>query len=139
MNIDIDELLSRTDESEEEQETDVAEVEESTAEAESSEDSGEELSMIERTETVIDPEAEQAEEAEAEEEDGRVTGTVKWFNPAKGYGFIERDQGSDVFVHYSAIEGGGVGGYRSLHDGQRVEFEVESSPKGPRAAHVKPV
>ena len=147
MNIDIDKILSRTDESEEEEDTDVAEVEstaveETEAEASTAEtESDDELSMIERTETVIEPEADEADEAEAaEEESGRVTGTVKWFNPAKGYGFIERDQGNDVFVHYSAIEdGGGFGGYKSLHDGQRVEFEVESSPKGPRAAHVKPV
>ena len=55
-----------------------------------------------------------------------ATGTVKWFNAEKGYGFISREGGADVFVHYSAIEGAG---YRSLEEGQRVEFEVTSGPK----------
>lgn len=61
------------------------------------------------------------------------TGTVKWFNDQKGYGFIEREDGDDVFVHYSAIEGGG---FRSLAEGDRVEFTVEMGPKGPAAANV---
>jgi len=66
-----------------------------------------------------------------------VRGTVKWFNRDKGYGFITRDDGEkDVFVHYSAIEGTGI---RNLDEGDKVEFEVESSPKGPQAAHVRPV
>lgn len=60
-------------------------------------------------------------------------GTVKWFNDTKGYGFIAQDGGEDVFVHYSAISGEG---YRSLTEGSRVEFDVESSGKGPRAANV---
>ena len=60
----------------------------------------------------------------------RITGTVKWFNGAKGYGFIEREDGDDVFVHYSAILGDG---YRNLNEGQRVEFTVEQGPKGPQA------
>jgi CspA family cold shock protein len=64
----------------------------------------------------------------------RETGTVKWFNDAKGYGFISRDAGEDVFVHFSAIEGGG---FRSLREGQRVEFAVEQSPKGLQATHVR--
>ena len=64
----------------------------------------------------------------------RITGKVKWFNNAKGYGFIEREGGSDVFVHYSAIEG--QSGYRSLNEGDRVEFSIEDSPKGARAAEV---
>ena len=66
----------------------------------------------------------------------RETGTVKWFNDAKGYGFISRDVGEDVFVHFSAIEGGG---FRSLREGQRVEFAVEQSPKGLQATHVRPL
>ena len=63
----------------------------------------------------------------------RVTGTVKWFNGEKGYGFIEREDGDDVFVHYSAILGEG---YRNLEEGQRVEFAVEQGPKGLQAAGV---
>ena len=63
----------------------------------------------------------------------RVTGTVKWFNDAKGYGFIERDDGKDVFVHYSAISGTG---FRSLQEGQRVEFVVTQGQKGPAAEDV---
>lgn len=64
----------------------------------------------------------------------RITGTVKWFNGSKGYGFITRDDGEkDVFVHFSAIQGEG---YRNLEEGQRVEFEVEDSPKGPQATNV---
>jgi CspA family cold shock protein len=66
----------------------------------------------------------------------RETGTVKWFNDAKGYGFISRDSGDDVFVHFSAIQGGG---FRSLQENQRVEFSVEDSPKGPRAVDVQPI
>jgi cold shock protein len=63
----------------------------------------------------------------------RETGTVKWFNPDKGYGFIERQGGPDVFVHHSAIRGEG---YRNLEEGQRVEFTVERGPKGLQAADV---
>jgi len=63
----------------------------------------------------------------------RETGTVKWFNATKGYGFITRDQGGDVFVHYSAIRGEG---YRSLEEGQRVEFTVTQGDKGPQAQDV---
>lgn len=65
----------------------------------------------------------------------RETGTVKWFSDAKGYGFITRDSGGDIFVHYSAIQGQG---FRSLHEGQRVEFAVEQGAKGPAAANVMP-
>jgi len=66
----------------------------------------------------------------------RVTGTVKWFNASKGFGFIEREDGPDVFVHFSAIN---MEGYRSLHEGQQVEFSVEQGPKGLQAADVRPV
>ncbi len=67
--------------------------------------------------------------------DQRETGTVKWFNASKGYGFIERSSGTDIFVHYSAIEGSG---YRSLEEGQRVEFTVAEGQKGPQAQDVVP-
>ncbi|HEB64258.1 MAG TPA: cold-shock protein [Chloroflexi bacterium] len=63
----------------------------------------------------------------------RTTGTVKWFNGTKGYGFIERAEGEDVFVHYSAIQGDG---YRNLEEGQQVEFSVERGPKGLQAVDV---
>jgi CspA family cold shock protein len=63
----------------------------------------------------------------------RVTGTVKWFNSAKGYGFISRDGGEDVFVHFTAVQ---AEGFRKLDQGQRVEFSIEESPKGPQAANV---
>lgn len=63
----------------------------------------------------------------------RESGTVKWFNATKGYGFIQRDSGGDVFVHYSEIAGTG---YRSLEEGQRVEFLVIQGEKGPQAQAV---
>jgi CspA family cold shock protein len=66
----------------------------------------------------------------------RLTGKVKWFNDAKGYGFIERPDGDDVFVHYTAIEGSG---FRSLSEGMEVEFEVVDGPKGKQAANVTKV
>ena len=65
----------------------------------------------------------------------RVNGTVKWFNGSKGYGFIARDDGEDVFVHYSAIEG--QEGFRNLDEGDRVEFAIEQGPKGPSAVDVR--
>jgi CspA family cold shock protein len=64
----------------------------------------------------------------------RVTGTVKWFNNDKGFGFIEHEGGKDVFVHQSAII---AEGYRSLAEGDRVEFSIEQGPKGPAAANVR--
>lgn len=66
----------------------------------------------------------------------RESGTVKWFNDAKGFGFIQRENGGDVFVHYSAIEGDG---FRSMSEGQRVEYEVEEGLKGLQARNVSPV
>ncbi|HEY5902052.1 MAG TPA: cold-shock protein [Anaerolineales bacterium] len=64
----------------------------------------------------------------------RVIGTVKWFNGSKGYGFIAREGGPDVFVHFSAIQGDG---FRNLNEGQQVEFTIEQGPKGPQAANVR--
>ena len=66
----------------------------------------------------------------------RVQGTVKWFNATKGYGFIAREGGEDVFVHYSAIQ---AEGYRSLNEGQKVEFTLEHGPKGLQASSVVPL
>jgi len=63
----------------------------------------------------------------------RSKGTVKWFNDAKGYGFISRGDGPDVFVHYSAIQGDG---FKTLSEGQQVEFDVVEGPKGKQAANV---
>jgi len=68
--------------------------------------------------------------------DDREIGTVKWFNAAKGYGFISREDADDVFVHYSAIQ---VEGFKKLDEGQRVEFSVEQGPKGLQAANVVPM
>jgi CspA family cold shock protein len=65
-----------------------------------------------------------------------ATGTVKWFNAEKGYGFISQAEGADVFVHFSAIQ---MNGYRALEEGQQVEFEVNEGPKGLQAASVRPV
>ncbi len=64
---------------------------------------------------------------------GKFRGTVKWFNAVKGYGFIGRDDGEDVFVHFSAIQ---AEGYRKLEEGQQVEFDLESGPKGLQASNV---
>jgi CspA family cold shock protein len=63
----------------------------------------------------------------------KETGTVKWFNAAKGFGFIQRENGEDVFVHYSAIE---ASGYRSLEEGAKVQFTVKTGPKGLQAEDV---
>jgi CspA family cold shock protein len=63
----------------------------------------------------------------------RVQGTVKWFNDGKGYGFIEREDGDDVFVHYNSLQGEG---FKSLKEGQRVEFTLEQGEKGPQAVDV---
>ena len=63
----------------------------------------------------------------------RTVGTVKWFNSSKGYGFLAREGGDDVFVHYTAISGNG---FRNLEEGQKVEFSIEKGPKGLQAANV---
>ena len=65
-----------------------------------------------------------------------TVGTVKWFNADKGFGFIAPESGDDVFVHFSAIQ---TSGYRSLNEGQAVEFDVAQGPKGPQAANVRPI
>jgi cold shock protein len=72
----------------------------------------------------------------ASEKAQRVIGVCKWFNDAKGFGFISREGGADVFVHYSAIDGNG---FKSLAEGDKVEFAVEQGPKGPQAAGVRKV
>jgi CspA family cold shock protein len=66
----------------------------------------------------------------------RVVGTVKWFNDAKGYGFLAQDGGKDVFVHHSAIV---AEGFRSLAEGDKVEFSIEQGPKGPSAVNVRKI
>ena len=66
----------------------------------------------------------------------RVSGTVKWFSASKGYGFIERQDGPDVFVHFSAIKSEG---FRTLQQGQKVTFTIEQGPKGLQAANVRPI
>jgi CspA family cold shock protein len=63
----------------------------------------------------------------------RILGTVKWFNGSKGYGFLAREGGADVFVHFCAIQGDG---FKNLEEGQKVEFTVEKGPKGPQATNV---
>ena len=66
----------------------------------------------------------------------KTTGTVKWFNETKGFGFIEREDGPDVFVHFSSIQ---ADGFKTLADGQKVEFNVTDSQKGPQAENVVPL
>jgi CspA family cold shock protein len=65
-----------------------------------------------------------------------MEGKVKWFNERKGYGFIEKDEGGDIFVHYTSITGEG---FRTLTEGQRVQFDQEDGPKGPQARNVRPL
>lgn len=66
----------------------------------------------------------------------KVTGTVKWFNESKGFGFIEQSSGPDVFAHYSAIQGSG---FRTLNEGQQVEFKITQGQKGPQAEEIIPL
>jgi cold shock protein len=75
-------------------------------------------------------------EGEGRDRSSVTSGVVKWFNPDKGYGFIARPDGEDVFVHFSAIQ---MEGYRSLDEGQLVEFDVTQGPKGLQAANVRPM
>ena len=63
-------------------------------------------------------------------------GSVKWFNDQKGYGFVTQEDGTDIFVHFSSIQGEG---FKTLHEGQEVEFDVADGPKGPQASNVRPV
>lgn len=79
-----------------------------------------------------DDEIEQIEEASQDDSD-RLTGTVKWFSDAKGYGFIAQESGEDIFVHFSAIQ---EDGYRSLNEGQQVTYEIEHTDRGPQAVNV---
>lgn len=65
-----------------------------------------------------------------------TTGTVKWFNESKGFGFISQDSGPDVFAHYSAIQGSG---FKTLAEGQKVEFSLVDGPKGPQAENIMPL
>jgi cold shock protein len=73
---------------------------------------------------------------QSERKGSMAKGKVKWFNDSKGFGFIEQEEGSDVFVHHSSIE---AEGFRSLAEGDQVEFEIEQGPKGPKAARVRKV
>ena len=109
-----------------------AEVEDQELAAEGELDIGEAEFEEEETAPVESPVA--TSEPEVEEVGGKIEGTVKWFSNPKGYGFISRDGGEDVFVHYSEIQGSG---FRSLSAGERVEFSVKQSDKGPRAAEVR--
>jgi CspA family cold shock protein len=122
----------------EEQDVAAAEVEEETVEVQeglAAPEAQEEPAETEAQEEPAETEAqEEPAETEAQEAGERVEGTVKWFSNPKGYGFISREGGEDVFVHYSEIQGSG---FRSLSAGERVEFTVRQSEKGPRAAEVR--
>jgi CspA family cold shock protein len=114
------------------EEQDVAEAE---WQAETAEVEEQDVAETELEAETVDVESqEDTTEAEVEETDSKIEGTVKWFSNPKGYGFISRDGGEDVFVHYSEIRGSG---FRSLSAGERVEFTLKESEKGPRAADVR--
>ncbi len=118
-----------------EEELQVSTEEETFAGAEVAEEESSFAATAEQEEPVEVEESGEAEESGESEETGeKVEGTVKWFSNPKGYGFISREEGEDVFVHYSAIQGAG---FRSLSAGERVEFVVKSSEKGPRADQVR--
>ena len=102
-------------------------------ETEQQDEMGMQVDAADVEEETVEAEVEE-EAAEAEEAGERVEGTVKWFSNPKGYGFISREGGDDVFVHYSEIQGSG---FRSLSAGERVEFTIKQSEKGPRAAAVR--
>jgi CspA family cold shock protein len=139
------ELVEETESADEDIEVHADDLEDQPEEIQVSEDVPEvahettEVGRVEINEAGAVQIRDEDEEADEESNGDKVTGTVKWFNPAKGYGFIDRDNGADVFVHFSAIETSGFGGFRTLREGDRVEFEVEQAPKGPRAAHVKTI
>jgi CspA family cold shock protein len=85
--------------------------------------------------TEQNQESQETQESQ-ESQENRIKGTVKWFNTSKGYGFISREEGEDVFVHHSEIRGEG---FKNLNEGEQVEFGVVDTPKGPRATDVKKV
>ena len=89
--------------------------------------------------TGTTPEADEQHSGSFEPRKGGIavaTGTVKWFSPDKGFGFISQEDGPDVFVHFSAIQGAG---YRNLEENQKVEFDLTQGQKGPQAANVRPI
>lgn len=112
-------------------------------EANADEEMEESEDSMEESEVSADEEMEESEDSAEESEDsaeetssagdGFEQGVVKWFNASKGYGFLERDSGGDVFVHYSAIKSDG---FRTLDEGQRVQFQVVQGEKGPQAQDV---
>ena len=89
--------------------------------------------LFDESGTVVVGAAPEPEKEQGRQMSERLIGTVKWFSDSKGYGFIQQEDGPDVFVHYSSIQGDG---YRTLQEGQQVEFSVEEGPKGPQAANV---
>ena len=120
-----------------EEELEVEAVDEAEVEVEAEEVEAEEVEAEAVETEEVEVEEVEAEAVEAEATDAKETiGTVKWFNAAKGYGFISREGGEDVFVHYSSIV---ADGFRSLEEGQSVKFKVENTPKGLQAIEVEPV
>ena len=117
-------MEERTEEQPEEQEEELAE--------EQPEELAEEQPEEQEEEQPEEPSEEQPEE-QPEEQEKRFEGTVKWFSDRKGYGFIVREGGNDVFVHFSGIRAGGP---RSLYEGDKVEFSMETDQRGPRATDL---